>query len=31
VLPPVARLDDDQIRFYFLSGYTAKVAAPSVV
>jgi phosphoenolpyruvate carboxykinase (ATP) len=26
VLPPVARLDDDQIRHYFLSGYTAKVA-----
>jgi phosphoenolpyruvate carboxykinase (ATP) len=26
VLPPVARLDDAQIRHYFLSGYTAKVA-----
>ncbi len=26
VLPPGARLDQDQIRFYFLSGYTAKVA-----
>ena len=26
VLPPVARLNDDQIRHYFLSGYTAKVA-----
>ena len=26
VLPPVARLDDGQIRHYFLSGYTAKVA-----
>ncbi len=26
VLPPVARLDDDQIRHYFLSGYTSKVA-----
>ena len=26
VLPPVARLDEDQVRHYFLSGYTAKVA-----
>ena len=26
VLPPVARLDQSQIRHYFLSGYTAKVA-----
>src|SRR6202521_4407466 len=26
VLPPVVRLDEDQIRHYFLSGYTAKVA-----
>jgi phosphoenolpyruvate carboxykinase (ATP) len=26
VLPPVARLDEGQVRHYFLSGYTAKVA-----
>lgn len=26
VMPPVARLDHDQVRFYFLSGYTSKVA-----
>lgn len=26
VLPPVARLDNSQTRFFFLSGYTAKVA-----
>jgi phosphoenolpyruvate carboxykinase (ATP) len=26
VLPPVARLDEEQVRFFLLSGYTAKVA-----
>lgn len=26
VMPPIARLDQDQILYYFLSGYTSKVA-----
>ncbi|HEX4214060.1 MAG TPA: phosphoenolpyruvate carboxykinase (ATP) [Candidatus Dormibacteraeota bacterium] len=26
VLPPVARLDPEQVRFFFLAGYTSKVA-----
>jgi phosphoenolpyruvate carboxykinase (ATP) len=26
VLPPIARLDDDQVMYYFLAGFTAKLA-----
>lgn len=30
VLPPIARLDHDQAMYYFLSGYTSKVAGTEV-
>src|SRR5256885_14021957 len=30
VLPPIARLTPPQAAYYFLSGYTAKVAGPQV-
>jgi phosphoenolpyruvate carboxykinase (ATP) len=30
ILPPIARLTRDQARFYFLSGYTAKVAGTEI-
>ncbi len=30
ILPPIARLDRDQALFYFLSGYTAKVAGTEI-
>ena len=30
ILPPIARLDRDQAMFYFLSGYTAKVAGTEI-
>jgi phosphoenolpyruvate carboxykinase (ATP) len=30
ILPPIARLTSEQARFYFLSGYTAKVAGTEI-
>ena len=30
ILPPIARLTRDQAMFYFLSGYTAKVAGTEI-
>src|SRR5262249_44336895 len=30
ILPPLARLDPDQARFYFLSGFTAKLAGTEI-
>jgi phosphoenolpyruvate carboxykinase (ATP) len=30
VLPPIARLNDEQARYYFLSGYTSKLAGTEI-